>query len=255
MREFATGWHPSLPDLRDAPYEQKLREEIKAGPLPRYVDRHHECPPIWNQGRLGSCTGHGSSAGWAQDRHKLGQEFFEPSRLFAYYNARAEEGTTQTDAGATVRDVIKGIAKWGLPPQELWPYDTSKFALKPPQAAYNAAAAHTATEYNPVTQNLDYMKAVLADGYVIVFGFTIYQSFYRANSPRTGLITMPSGKALGGHCVAAVGYNSKSLFCLRNSWGTDNGDPNMPGHYWMPPEYITHPMLAGDFWVIRTVQS
>ena len=63
---------------------------------------------------------------------------------------------------------------------------------------------------------------------------------------------MPSGSAVGGHAVIAVGYDdSTSRITVQNSWGTSWGDK---GYFYMPYQYITNTNLADDFWTIRLVE-
>ncbi|MEG1758474.1 MAG: peptidase C1, partial [Oscillospiraceae bacterium] len=63
-------------DVRD----YKLRLEPIALALPRKIDLRPECPPVFNQGELGSCT---ANAGVAA-RMMLGQIKFVLSRLYLY---------------------------------------------------------------------------------------------------------------------------------------------------------------------------
>ena len=61
----------------------------------------------------------------------------------------------------------------------------------------------------------------------------------------------PGEKALGGHAVAAVGYEDKTQrFIARNSWGSSWG---MNGYFTIPYAYLTDSNLADDFWTIRLV--
>ena len=139
--------------------------------------------------------------------------------------------------------------------EDLWPYDISKFAQQPPASCYQVAAQNCVTQYLRVAQNLNLMKACLADGYPFVFGFTVYDSFESQEVAQTGEVPMPgaSEQVLGGHAVLAIGYDDASQrFTVRNSWGTGWG---MQGYFTMPYAYLTQasPVLASDFWTIRTV--
>ena len=49
------GWTPDLPDHRDLKYAI-VRPEALAKPLPPMVDLRVQCPPVYDQGQLGSCT-------------------------------------------------------------------------------------------------------------------------------------------------------------------------------------------------------
>jgi hypothetical protein len=57
------------------------------GVLPVKVDLRKQCPPIFNQGQLGSCTTNAIGAAYRFDllKQKIDAGFV-PSRLFIYYN-------------------------------------------------------------------------------------------------------------------------------------------------------------------------
>jgi len=245
------GWVRDLPDARDFIYAAPLIRFPQG--LPPSVDLRSECPPVYDQGQLGSCTANGIAGAIQFDQQKQGTKAFTPSRLFIYYNERLMEGTVTQDSGAQVRDGIKSVATLGAPPETDWPYDVAEFALKPPTIAYTDAKQDLVSSYSRVAQNLAQMQGCLAEGYPFVFGFTVYDSFESQTVAQTGLVPMPSpGEAVaGGHCVVAVGYdNTKRVFIIRNSWGTDWA---VKGYCYMPYEYLLSPQLASDFWTIRSV--
>lgn len=250
-RATGYGWIPDRPDQRDFLYSAPapfLRE------LPPKADLRAGCPPVYDQGQLGSCTANaiGGAIEFDQIREKLPQVFV-PSRLFIYYNERVIEGSVSSDAGAMLRDGIKTVAKQGACPEPMWPYVIAKFKLKPSQTCYTEAAKHTAVTYERLVQSLAQMKGCLSSGYPFVFGFTVYESFETSTVARTGKVPMPGGKerVLGGHAVCAVGYNDADrTFLCRNSWGTGWG---MRGYFTMPYGYLTSTDLAADFWTIRAV--
>jgi C1A family cysteine protease len=244
------GWRPDTPDMRD-----HLLAVAPAKTLPRSTSLRSKMPPVYDQGQLGSCTA--NSIGAILEFNELKQRERDaavPSRLFIYYNERVMEGTVDQDAGAEIRDGIKSVAQLGAPPETLWPYDISKFAKKPTKKAYTAAKKHEALRYAHVTQDQLALQNVLAEGYPIAFGFTVYESF-ETDVGRDGIMPMPrpSEATLGGHAVVAIGYKpikNQLYFECRNSWGTSWGDH---GHFWMPSAYITSRHLATDFWVIEQV--
>ena len=130
------GWIPDLPDARDHLYAAPMAVVA----LPLKADLRPNCPPVYDQGQLGSCTANAIGAAIQFDRMKqhLSPDFI-PSRLFIYYNERVMEGTVSTDSGAMIRDGIKSVAKQGACPERDWPYDIAKFAMRPPQADYKEA--------------------------------------------------------------------------------------------------------------------
>jgi len=247
------GWVRDLPDARDFFYAAPLLRYRKG--LPAAVDLRSECPPIYDQGQLGSCTANGIGAAIEFDQRKQGNTEFVPSRLFIYYNERVIEGTVSQDSGAQIRDGVKVVHKLGAPPETDWPYDISKFADKPPPKAYQDALQDIVTSYSRVAQNLSQMQGCLAAGYPFVFGFTVYESFESDAVAKTGIVPMPAQgeQVLGGHCVLAVGYDdTQRRFIVRNSWGAGWG---IAGYCMMPYEYLLNPSLASDFWTLKSVSG
>jgi C1A family cysteine protease len=245
------GWVRDLPDARDYLYSAPLFRFPQG--LPTAVDLRPECPPVYDQGQLGSCTGNGIAGAVEFDQKKQGTTEYTPSRLFIYYNERVIEGTVSQDAGAQIRDGIKVVVKLGAPPEGDWPYDIAEFAKKPPTTAYADAKKDIVSSYARVAQDLTQMRGCLASGFPFVFGFTVYDSFESQQVAQTGIVPMPSSgeSVLGGHCVVAVGYDdSERHFVIRNSWGTGWG---LQGYCFMPYEYLMSPHLANDFWTIRAV--
>jgi len=244
----AFGWRRQLPDHRDHVYA--LAAPV---PTPPRVDLRPKMPPVWNQGALSSCTGHAVGVAIAIARTKAILPYFDPSRLALYYDGRLLDGPNgvAVDAGAIIRDVVKQAAKLGVASEKLWPYDATKVCVQPTKKYYAEAAKHLVTSYQAVPQDLQTMRACLAQGFPIVFGFSVYASFENGDVKRTGIMTMPSGDdtLLGGHAVAAVGYDDAAQrFIIRNSWGAHWGDA---GYFHMPYGYALNPGLAADFWTIR----
>ena len=245
------GWRPDHPDLRDFLFAV---EPAKA--LPSRTSLRKQMPPVYDQGQLGSCTANSVGAILEFNELKQGEpDAATPSRLFVYYNERAMEGTVSQDAGAEIRDGIKSVAQVGAPPETLWPYVISKFAQKPPAKAYREARKHEAIRYARVPQSQVGIQSVLASGYPISFGFTVYESFETDVGP-DGIVPMPTPDeaTVGGHAVVAVGYKhirGQLYFECRNSWGESWGDH---GYFWMPAGYVTSADLAQDFWVIEEVE-
>jgi C1A family cysteine protease len=245
------GWVPDLPDARDYMYSAP---EAVLTSMPKKVDLRSKMPPVYDQGKLGSCTANAIGAAFEFSQVKQGLKDFMPSRLFIYYNERAMEGTIDTDSGAMIRDGMKSVAKVGVCTEVTWPYDIPKFTEKPPRTAYTEAKKHQALVYRRVLGNLHQMQGCLAQGFPFVFGFSVYESFMKPEVAKTGLVPLPprGEQLIGGHAVLAVGYDDKEQsFIVRNSWGSGWG---MKGYCMMNYAYLTDPSLARDFWAIYTVE-
>ena len=247
------GWVKDTPDPRDLLFTAS--PVVAAKPLPKSADLRPGCPPVYDQGQVGSCTANSIAGAFEFAQKKQMLTDFMPSRLFIYYNERVIEGTVSQDSGAQVRDGIKSVATLGVPPETDWPYDIKKFEQKPPAKAYSDAKNDVVSSYARVAQNLSQMQGCLAEGYPFVFGFTVYESFESQSVAETGIVPMPATgeSVVGGHCVVAVGYNTtKRVFIIRNSWGTGWG---MKGYCTMPFEYLLSPQYASDFWTLRSVSG
>jgi C1A family cysteine protease len=246
------GWIPDLPDQRDKTYSAPARV-LKA--LPSKVDMRPQCPPVYDQGQLGSCTANAIAGALEFLQMKQGEKAFAPSRLFIYYNERVMEHSVSEDAGAMIRDGIKSVAKLGAPPEiPDWPYDIRKFRDKPTPKAFTDAKKYQALLYQSVDPKIDQLRGCLASGFPFVFGISVYESFESAAVAKSGNVPMPrpSEKNLGGHAILAVGYDDqKKRFIVRNSWGTEWG---MEGYFTLPYDYLLNNDLADDFWTIKLVE-
>lgn len=241
------GWKPDRPDFRDHYHASAVMN------LAKTVDLRSGMPPIYDQGQCGSCTAQAISAAIEFDESKQGLPSFNPSRLFIYYNERKQEGTVDTDTGASLRDGIKAISREGYCSETMWPYDIKKFATCPPQTCYDSALSHRAVNYKRVPQSLLQLQDVLTNGYPVVCGISVYESFESAETVRTGKVPYPekTEQMLGGHGIILCGYNNaQRTFTFRNSWGTSFGDS---GYGYIPFNYILNPDLAQDFWVVTRV--
>lgn len=244
------GWRPDLPDFRD--------HRVKAGSafltavdLPSSVDLRAQCSAVEDQGQIGSCTGNAIVGALEVLENKAGGEFIDLSRLFVYWNERNLEGTTDQDAGAFIRDGIKVVASFGACAETLWPYDEARWGERPSHQAFVEATKHRVTEYARVEQSGAQIRSVLASGFPIVFGMTVYDSFMADDVAASGVVPMPTAteSCQGGHAVLAVGYDdAKDAILVRNSWGAGWGQG---GYFWLPYAYITNPDLASDLWVVR----
>ena len=240
-------WKPDKLDTRD--YKYTVTQKAS----PSIVDLRAFCSPIENQGSLGSCTGQ-AIAGAIELLNKRNRKPTDVSRLFIYYYERLLLGTVNYDSGAYIRDGIKATNHYGASLESYWPYDIRKFRQEPISEAKTDALKRKVTRYERVNDFNGCIDA-LSNGYPVVMGFRVYDSFMSKNVAKTGIMPYPNTKRerlLGGHAVLLVGYNkSKKVFIARNSWGTNWGDK---GYFYMPFNII-NPNMSSDYWIIKSVNN
>jgi len=240
-------WKPEVADHRD-----KLFTASSAVILPDYIAPLSVNNQVEDQGQLGSCTGNAATTA-LEIILGTGVQY---SRLMAYYTARKIENNTKYDDGAYIRDVIKGICKYGVATEAVWPYIIERFARKPSTRAYkNAKLIPPMIRSYQRLDTITDIKTALALRIPVVFGFSVPEYFMSDEVATTGWVRLPTDEdyIVGGHAVTAVGYDERDVkepyVWVRNSWGTGwglNGDFKMPYGWFEDPRRLTD-----DIWIMQ----
>lgn len=253
VRNYGTGWKRDLPDRRD--HKFATPREVKAA-LPPSMDLRSTLPYTLNQLNLGSCTANSSAYISDAERIKLGLPPIYPSRLFQYYNSRSLEGTISSDSGASIRNTIQAMVKWGACPETMWPYDIPRFKDQPRADCYTFGAERQVIEYMRVDQTLGELQGAIASGFPVIYGMLIFQQFEQL--PAHGMVEMPrlTDRPIGAHSGVLCQYwtdeKGNVFFTDKNTWGEDWG---AGGYGFLPAGYILDPQLCDDFWIIRRIET
>jgi C1A family cysteine protease len=249
-KQIKFGYKRGLPDPRDYRYEKA----VKIVKLPASADLRPLIKRVKNQGGLGSCVAHGTTSCFEATQIKLSGADFPGSRLEVYENGRILGGYYPGDNGCEVKNGVQATFKYGVAHENLWPYIESKFDDPIPEnvaadavkaKSLNYYLVDSASGYAATLTNIK--NALGVTGLPVVFGTPVYNSIFNVGSD--GMIPMPSGASVGGHCMLFVGYDdSKSAILTLNSWGTGWG---MSGYGWLPYGYVTQGLVR-DNWVIAT---
>ncbi len=268
------GWLPDWPDIRDytpeheriAPLLAKTRLKNSRKKLPSAVDLREWCPPVEDQGRLGSCTANAGVALVEYFERRASGKHVDASRLFLYKATRNLLKLTG-DTGAYLRTTMGALVLFGVPPEQFWPYEEQSFDEEPPAFCYAYAANYSAISYFALSPPgskpadvVERVKTFLAGGVPSMFGFTVYNSIEQAVAGGGIPYPGPKEKVQGGHAIVAVGYDdgkrvlnrekgaeeTRGAFLIRNSWGETWGEK---GYGWLPYDYVSAG-LADDWWTL-----
>lgn len=255
------GWKPDLPDQRDKLFAAAEPTKIA---IPSRISLRDGMPPVFDQGNLGSCTANAAVAAHMYLHRGLQMM----SRLDLYWSTRYIEGTTDEDSGASIRDTVKALAKYGVCSEATWPYKVRKFRTDPPATADKEAREYRITSYHRLLSHEDFMRC-LAQGRPFIFGFSVYDNIFERLCVEKAILLPPSPSAqlVGGHAVLCVGVDQnfhenpvfkKSglsreecpnfMYEIRNSWGPQFADA---GYFWMDARLLEDRNVSDDFWAIR----
>src|SRR4030042_6711783 len=224
VKKRGMGWIPDYPDFRD--YTEETEEihlvlgpkgMLKARGTPVAKDLREWCPPVEDQGSLGSCTAQAGAGVIEYYERKAFGRHSDASRLFLY-KATRNLMKAKGDSGAYLRMTMGAMVLFGVPPEKYWPYTDAEegFDREPPAFCYAFAQSYRTLLYYrhdpagvPRAEVLHRLKTHLAAGHPAMFGFTVYSSLAQAQT--TGRIPEPFGRERieGGHAVVAMGYDDE----------------------------------------------
>lgn len=178
----------------------------------------------------------------------------EASKLYLYQMTR-KSLRVHEDVGVSLRSTFKALLRYGVPPQDLWPYETARVNVEPQDLSlvgfardyesllYVRVASHNA----PGPTALNAVKSFLAGGFPVAFGFSVPHSL----STDPDIPYRPTFDSVrGGQAALALGYDDQHLssavgaLLIRSSWGDTWGER---GYGWLPYAYVEQ-RLAIDWW-------
>ena len=246
--EHGFGWIPNRANPNALRFAAHPASTIPAAALP--PRKFLVCPPSVDQGALGSCTANACAHIVAILELVVGMWVWI-SRLMVYREARLLLGAqylTQ-DSGAMPDDALAVVAGGKAGPESLWPYDVSKFTVKPGADAYAAAKPHSISwhDFDGDGDVVLSLKQAIVAGMPVNVGFTLRadarggMAIDHVGSDGAYLYDPAQPLTKAGHDVVAVGYDDDlQAVALLNSWGESWGGM-LPGQmargrgiFWVP---------------------
>ncbi len=257
-------WLPDLPDHRDLlPASNSIRRllrRLRSGLhecCPKSVDWREYFSPVVEQGEFATSVAHSGVALVQYFERRATGRLLKPSRAFLDKNARRLAAAGSGQGGASLRQAMKAIVRFGLPPERLWPYGEGSLSAEPPAFAYSYAREFAKIRYcrlDPSGESrqvvLERMRRFLAAGFCFAIGFPLV-----ASAGESAEIPFPSlhDSVGAGQAVVALGYDdqrrirsNKGALLIRNSWGRQWGED---GYGWLPYSYVLRG-LAIDAWTL-----
>lgn len=245
------GWKPDKPDARDL---------ILKAPAPNLASA--SLRPDWklairNQGGIGTCTANASleAAGYLYVRDGKPDPVF--ARLFQYWVSRVkiEKVAASNDSGCQIRDVMLALQQYGACAESIWPYadDSTTFTKTPSDACFQQALTHKLNFFYRCP-DLNTIKASIAQGFPVIFGFSVPENFMSDECAATGIIKVPTPAETfdGGHCMMIAAWDDGTkMVSGPNSWGEDWGDN---GWFHMPYEMLEDGIVS-DCWTARRISE
>ena len=168
---------------------------------------------------------YGSCTSWASvNGVKEYQEGIDLSEYFNYVNTKKISGIYHAQ-GDYIRNALKAICSFGVCEARYFPDKTASSWLKyvkkePSKEAYNNAKNHQGKSYYRVVKGIvSFKNAIYQNKCPIVFSMNWYESYNRCK----GVLPLPSGRNLGGHCLCLAGWD-KEGFWFKNSLGVSWGN-------------------------------
>jgi C1A family cysteine protease len=259
---YIGGWCRDLPDHRDwTPQTAAVRKMLRSLPplrgreaRPSSIDWSKYCAPVADQAGLATGVAHACVALVQYFERRASGRLVDPSRLFLHANARrlAED---RADGCVGLRTALKAAEKFGLPPEQYWPYRADLLQVTPDAFAYAYPSRVRGMRYVRLDaatgeRSLAALRSFLAAGFACALGFSL-----RGGLDGGADVAFPtlSDDVRGGQAVVAVGYDdelrirsARGALLIRNSWGAAWGND---GYGWLPYRYITD-QLAVDIWTV-----
>lgn len=208
--------------------------------------------PIPNQLNTSSCVGQAMRQAYhIAEYAKTGAQPEPTSACGHYFNARAQTGVEDIDAGTWIRAGMTALKYFGSIRERLWPFDVSKINTRPSFKAFKEGFKRRGPHnYYRImsegeTRLNDIRRCIAAGNGAVVLGTKVSREFMADGGPAIADRPKDGDEIVGGHAMCVVAYEP-GRFLLANSWGTSY---RLNGCVWVTEEYVTWERTH-DIWAL-----
>jgi len=195
--------------------------------LPASIDLRPYAPTVGNQGQIGACVAwtiaYSIMGYYANRTGGVGAPY---APLFLYLRNVARGGAPS--AGLVPDYVLANAQTAGVTTQADYWQGTTNWQTAPTQAQIDNAKNYRVSSWSRLFNGANQGAAAktsimqtLASGTPVALGIPVYNDFMYLHSHT--LYNTVSGNSLGGHMIAAYGYDDQGVY-IRNSWGGSWGN-------------------------------
>jgi hypothetical protein len=209
--------------------------------------------PILHQGNTGSCARHATArAIQVHARAQFDVAYPLPSARLLTYQTMTLLGPAWTPDGTTIGAVIEAAQTDGITPEGNCPWNPDWDA--DPKHIYfdqlQDGLEHRQLRAHRVMSSgdtrMDELCAAIAAGKGVVLGMDVDSTIFAHGE---GVWAMTGGR-IGGHAMAAVGYDEPGNILVCNSWGWQWG---LGGFGYIARQHVADAGLTRSAWITDTV--
>lgn len=226
---FGTGWNNQENFSQTIPVAINYGNYQSENALPTSIDLTSKFPPIGNQGQLGTCVAW--AIGYNNKTYLDGvARNLSPSQLQSFSNQYSptdlffsiDPSKRSCNNGTNFDDAFNVLISRGVNTLANVPYDEVCRSNSP--GSVTTASANRIKNFRRIQGSVNEIKEYLAQGIPVVIGAMVNREFQQLRGNEVLNNLNYTGNE-GGHAMVIVGYDdSKSAFCIVNSWGTSWGD-------------------------------
>lgn len=232
---------PDQEDPRD-----RIHKPVDGDPEPINLLDALTRPKVRNQGQTNRCTGFGDAVILELMAFKVGlQTMFSANDLYHWVIP-----DKRVDSGGSARHAALAMVKQGAVSYQTWP-DNKAFTAVP---ELDEGRRFAVPSVERITDVDTLIRSLSIERVPVGCGSRMHERATR-NAVELGYFPKfnPNDPVTGYHWECIVGWRNgprgEREFLKLGSWGSQVGDRNNPGCFWIPEHYITERVVT-DTWTI-----